>query len=56
MEFFSSFGELPAVLKVALPLLLIFMIGAFVKRLMKFVLLIAILILAIVFLYPLFDF
>lgn len=56
MDIFSSLSQLPAVLKVALPLLCIFLIGAFVKRLMKFVLLLAVLILGIIFLYPLFNF
>lgn len=54
--FFESIRELPAVLKVALPILLIFLVGAAVKRVLKFVVLIAVVILAIVFIYPLFNF
>ncbi len=53
---FGSLQELPAILKIALPILLIFLVGAIVKRLLKFVLIIAVVILAIVFIYPLFNF
>ena len=52
----ESVRSLPAILKVALPVLMIFLVGAIVKRLIKYVLIIALLILAIVFVYPLFDF
>ena len=56
VDIFTSIGSLPAVLKVALPILVILLIGAVVKKVMKFVLIIALVILAIVFIYPLFDF
>lgn len=52
----ASLQELPAILKIALPILLIFLVGAIVKRLLKYVLIIAVVILAIVFVYPLFNF
>lgn len=56
MDILSTIGSLPAILKIALPVLLIFLIGAVVKKLMKVVLFVAVIILAIVFIYPLFDF
>ncbi|MCB0711654.1 MAG: hypothetical protein KDD67_04920 [Ignavibacteriae bacterium] len=56
MDILESLGTLPAILKVALPILLIFLIGAIVKKVMKFVIIIALIILGIVFIYPLFDY
>lgn len=56
MDLFASLGELPAILKVALPILLILFIGAVVRKVMKFVVIIGLIILFIMFVYPLFDY
>lgn len=52
----ESLQSLPAILKVALPILIIFLVGAIARRLMKVVVIVALIILGIVFVYPLFDF
>lgn len=56
MEWTQSLAGLPDVLKVLLPLLLILFIGALVKRVFKFVVIIGLVILFILFVYPLFDY
>jgi len=56
MDLFASFSELPAILKVAVPILLILFIGAIVRRVMKVVIIIGLVILFIMFVYPLFDY
>jgi hypothetical protein len=52
-EFLSG---IPTVVKVLLPLLVILMIGGLVRRLLKFAVLVGLLILFVLFVYPLFDF
>ncbi|MCE2503704.1 MAG: hypothetical protein J4G05_06570 [Chlorobi bacterium] len=56
MDILEALRSLPAILKIALPILLIFLIGAIVKKLVKYIIIIALLIGAILFIYPLFDY
>lgn len=56
MDIIESLRTLPAILKIALPILLIFLVGAIVKKFIKLVFIVALIILAILFIYPLFDY
>ncbi len=56
MEWTEALKNLPDILKVLLPILLILFVGALVKRVLKFVVIIGLVILFILFVYPLFEY
>lgn len=52
----TTISGLPAILKIALPILLIFLVGAIVKKVIRYAVIIGLVILFILFVYPLFDY